>query len=383
MVVSFWWGVLVWSAAQWIPTNVLRRKHRNRLRDGRSTLDNLQRRAWSTWEKLEREVDRRGSSSATKQLDVQVPVVDVQNHKDDIVEYLERTYGKDWRRRPLLLRGLWTKEELSDPNRKLSLEGLLNVPMRIPYYTDATLPNALTPDATAPISSIVANISQHGMPHKIGSQLLIQSHPELIREVAPADIVTALFGDYFDPAALLGSGPLRIFPSLTTVPLFVAWKRPSTTNDNESIAGSCTAPMEEDADAHNRKVKADPHTALRCEPIGNVAVQLSGRKRWTLVDPKHWHLVRPHLSPDGRAFVASSYLSESLVPTYRVVTEAGDGLWVPTWTWHQVVYDASDEIAIGASLFHFRVLDFVRNQPLFAFLILPALVLELVGYNTQ
>jgi Cupin superfamily protein len=381
VVSSFGWGVLVWSAAQWIPARVLRRKRRK----GRLTVGNLNRQAWSTWETLEREVDRRGSQ---KQLELTMPTVDVQSHKDDIVEHLERTYGNDWRRRPLLLRGLWTKEELSDPNRRLSLDGLLREPMTIPYFTDATRPSALTPDAAAPISSIVANISQHGMPHKIGSQLLIQSYPELIREVAPADIVTALFGAYFDAAALLGSGPFRIFPSLTTVPLFVAWKRRTKTNEDKPTASSAcdssrSSQREEICIARNGKVQSDPYTALHCEPIGNVAVQLSGRKRWTLVDPSHWHLVRPHLSPDGRAFVASSYLNESMVPTYNVVTEAGDGLWVPTWTWHQVVYEVSDEIAIGASLFHFRFVDFVRNQPLFAFLILPALVLELVGYNTQ
>jgi hypothetical protein len=129
--------------------------------------------------------------------------------------------------------------------------------------------------------------------------------------------------------------------------------------------------------------EVDPFTALHCEPIGNVAVQLSGRKHWTLVDPVHWNLVRPHLSPDGRAFVASALLNESLVPTYQMITEAGDALWVPTWTWHRVVYQESDEIAIGASLFHFRFRDFLWNQPLFAFLIVPALILELMGYNTQ
>jgi hypothetical protein len=94
-------------------------------------------------------------------------------------------------------------------------------------------------------------------------------------------------------------------------------------------------------------------------------------------------LVRPHLAPDGRAFFASALLNESLVPTYQVITEAGDALWIPTWTWHRVVYQNSDEIAIGASLFHFRFRDFLRNQPLFAFLIVPALIMELTGYKTQ
>jgi hypothetical protein len=277
----------------------------------------------------------------------------------------------NWRKRPLLLRRLWNADELSDPARQLSLNGLLKQNLTIPYFTDARLPNALAPDAVGALSDIVANISLYGMSHKIGSQLLIQTYPELLREVAPQEIVTALFGDYFTPNSLKGSGPFRIFPPFTTVPLFVAWKRTS----QHDAANEKRGPPGQSAD--------DPYTALHCEPIGNVAVQLSGRKHWTLVDPVHWHLVRPHLSPDGRAFFASAFLNESLVPSYQVITEAGDAIWIPTWFWHRVVYQESDEIAIGASLFHFRFLDFVRNQPLFAWFVVPALILELVGYNTQ
>lgn len=154
------------------------------------------------------------------------------------------------------------------------------------------------------------------------------------------------------------------------------------------------------------------HTALHCEPIGNVAVQLSGQKQWTLVRPEFSNRLRPSIAPDGRAFFAS-WLSSwprstaspeegSIVPFYHAVTDAGDAIWVPTWTWHRVDYVSThaatssqdnatsnsdspslQSIAIGASLFHFRPVDFLLNNPLYAVLILPAIVLELIGYKTQ
>ena len=160
-----------------------------------------------------------------------------------------------------------------------------------------------------------------------------------------------------------------------------------------------------------------PHTALHCEPIGNIAVQLSGEKLWTLIRPEYSKLLRPYIAPDGRAFFVSSLPISQItrngandpkrIPHYQAVTEAGDALWVPTWTWHRVDYVASTfspndhnhrptetnvpqdryeqsaSIAIGASIFHFRPLDFVQNNPLFALLIVPAIVLELIGSKTQ
>jgi len=124
------------------------------------------------------------------------------------------------------------------------------------------------------------------------------------------------------------------------------------------------------------------------------------------VQPEHSYRILPSVAPDGRAFFASwlpatawtagedgrdggddtaesSTPSFAPPPIYRAVTEVGDAIWVPTWTWHRVDYIESDEIAIGASLFHFRPIDFIANNPLFAALIVPALFRELVGWNTQ
>lgn len=325
----------------------------------RSLRQNMQEFAWRHWQQVH---DHHTFGEE------QLASVNVQDHLEDLLPYLEETYGIDWRKRPLLLKGLWSRVELSNSNRRLSLKGLLQENLEIPYFSDARLPGALTPDSRAPVREVVANITR-GAPHKIGTQFVVQTYPEIIQEVAPVKIVTELFGDYFRPDSVKGTGPLHILPALTTVPLFIANGKQADEN--------------EVAEQGEASVSAQPYTALHCEPIGNVAVQLSGRKQWTLVRPEFSYLVKPSTSPDGRAFYASWASDYANVPTYSAVTSAGDAIWVPTWTWHRVDYMESDEIAIGGSLFHFRALDFVSNNPLFAVLIVPSLFKELIGYNTQ
>lgn len=84
----------------------------------------------------------------------------------------------------------------------------------------------------------------------------------------------------------------------------------------------------------------------------------------------------------------------SALPCFNSLTDrsmTGDAIWVPTWTWHRVDYDTESDhessdrgsISLGASLFHFRPIDFVRNNPLFAVLMVPAMVLEVLGIKTQ
>jgi hypothetical protein len=339
---------VVWSIAQWMPVKSVR--------------TSLQQFAWNNWE----------SEQPRFSADEEIPTVDVQKHREVLSQYLEQTYGKDWRKRPLLFKGLWTSEELNDGSRQLSLEGLLKEELRVPYFTDSRLEGALTPDGQGAVRDIVANITR-GEPHKIGSQLLVQSYPHLVQEVAPHEIVTSLFGNYFTPNHVEGSGPFNLFPAMTTVPVFIAnGKRPEKTTKNAGTGN------------HSQTEERKPFTALHCEPIGNIAVQLSGQKKWTLVRPEFFRQLKPSVSPDGRAFFASwSSDYSDVVPTYTAITAAGDAMWVPTWTWHRVDYIESEDLAIGASLFHFRVLDFVANNPLFAVLIVPAIILELVGYNTQ
>jgi hypothetical protein len=165
-----------------------------------------------------------------------------------------------------------------------------------------------------------------------------------------------------------------------------------------------------------------PVTGLHCEPIANIAVQLSGYRQWTLVDPKYSWMLRPSISADGRSFYPSWISRDQLqnVPRFEVMTSPGDALFVPTWTWHRVDYtkattasnrtrsgsrieegrheeqlqqddteDASegdgesDNVSIGASLFHFRIGDYVRRNPLFAILLVPAIIREAMGISTQ
>ena len=174
---------------------------------------------------------------------------------------------------------------------------------------------------------------------------------------------------------------------MTTVPVFVA---PLMTQDDKQSSTSSSSFL-------------PPHTALHCEPIANIAVQLAGEKEWYLVSPQYSHLLRPALAVDGRAYVASHVNMANtdlahIVPHYNVITTAGDALWVPTWTWHHVRYTTTtttttakdDEdnhttvkVALGASLFHFVPGSFVRNNPLFAVLAIPAMIREALGWQRQ
>jgi hypothetical protein len=371
---------------------------------------------WTEWEerqKMEATMtgsnDGGGGSSSKIQA---IPSVDLRDSTitaDNVLARVEQQWGTDWRRRPLLLQGLWSSEPeesllLSEqPNnhhhhkRRLSLAGLLDEDMVIPYYYDATQ-GGVSPDATARIGEIVANMTtttqkygQQPPHHKIATQLLIQKYPSLMREVVPNNgILTALFGNYFQPEHVIGSGPFGLFPALTTVPLFVA-----------AASGAAIA-----VDNSTNDPPSTAYTPLHSEPICNVAVQLVGSKDWTLIDAQHWQLVRPALAADGRAFVTSQ-ATTSLIPAavpyyYQGTTNSGDALWLPAWTWHRVDYNhhqkatttaiaapnttrtaSTTTISIGASIFHFRLDLFVQQNPVLTLAVIPALIRELLGWGVQ
>jgi len=328
---------LLWSVAQWIPMT--------------SVHNTLTRAAWNRWEREENT-----QSAAKPHSLLNTPTVDVSLYlsSEELSKAIEYQHGNDWRRRPLLLKNLWSQEDLSSQTRRLSLRGLLQESMTIPYFTNSALPKALSPDATAPLSEILLNITK-GVPHKIATQLVLERYPELLKEVAPTSILTPLFGNYFTPFSLTTT-------RLTTVPLFIGGHHPSSS-------------------------QVVVKTELHCEPIANIAVQLEGTKVWTLIDPTQWWKLRPSLAADGRAFVYSNMESNALqqgrYETITLTTHAGDALYLPTWTWHRVDYNNGTSVSIGASLFHFRVGDFWMRNPLFAILIVPALIKEVVGWNTQ
>jgi hypothetical protein len=338
-----------------------------------------------------------------------LPVREFDGNAGAAMEFLTTTYGRDWNSRPLLLQGLWDPRVLRRrrSRRTLSPEGLLHMNLTVPYHRDSRIHGALRPDATAPVGQIVRGMLE-GYPHKIGTQFIVQTYPELLEEVAPLDFVTSLWGDYFSWERLLGHGKtLGIFPGITTVPVFIAngnaTKDPPVLVDETAPgdgtegqgldepqqqasenAGTCTNPPESASDTMNNKTEESPVTGLHCEPIANVAVQLHGFRKWTLVDPQHSWRLRPAISHDGRSFYPSWATSLEHVPRYEIVTHPGDALFVPTWTWHRVDYlKESADLSIGASLFHFRAGDYLRRNPLFAVLMVPALFRELAGISSQ
>ena len=213
--------VLQWSIAQLIPWP--------------SLSQSLQDKAWHEWNDVA--VNNDGDI-------LDCPVLDLSmepGSSSSVQEKVEAKYGKDWRDRPLLLKGLWSATDLDSEQRRLSLSGLLKENLTIPYFMDASAPYVLSPDSNAPISEIVANMT-HGQPHKIGTQWIVQTYPELIDEVAPTGVVTELFGDYFRPKNVLGSGPFGIFPALTTVPIFVARTQTiGAANNSDEHTDDCSA----------------------------------------------------------------------------------------------------------------------------------------------
>jgi hypothetical protein len=358
----------VWMLAHWLPAGSLQ--------------TSLLEATWKYWETHEKHTFLHHYSSPQ----TTVAVFDIQQHASHWKDAVIAQEGHDWQSRPLVLKNLWSRLELNNPHRNVSIQGLMRMNETIPYFSDARQ-RLLTPDLQDRVSDIVRNITR-GAPHKIASQLLVEHHPELIHEVAPTHIVTELWGNHFTASHVQGSG---WFPATTTVPIFVAH------GSQQGTANTTTRDDSEQDTTTSASTPSQPFTALHCEPIGNVAVQLSGCKEWTLVAPEYSHLLRPRLAYDGRAYVVSEQSLNAIQSiATRVTTHAGDALWVPTWTWHRVDYGTSCgdapldsvrtphlDIALGASLFHFRPWDYVRNHPLYAVMIVPAILMELTGYKTQ
>ena len=223
--------------------------------------------------------------------------------------------------------------------------------LEVDYFQNASVVDGIVPDARAPLRTIVRGILAGG-PAKIGTQKIFDAFPELLHDLALGETVGALLGGAEVVAA-------RRVGLLLTVPVFMAHGAPHVRTD------------------------------LHCEPIGNLMLQLGGRKRWTLVPPSESRHLRPSLSPDGRAYFHShlpphepTERTLAHVRRYTAESSAGDALWVPTWTWHRVDY-LPGETALSASLFHPRHEQIVAHNPLYAAIILPNMLKELVGWKTQ
>jgi hypothetical protein len=297
---------------------------------------------------------------------------------------------------PIILRNVWPPESFHDNTRKLTPQGILNDPVYsnilLPnYFHDAaqTGYNALVPDSEEiTLSQFISNIQSGKAPRsKIGTQVIIEKYPELRDEIINVTLAKELFGWKEDPKENIE----RFFGDKKKT--FLSKKLPSTSYYPVFIADNKPADMEE---------KTHPRTDLHAEPIGNIAVQLHGFRKWTLVPTKYSTLLAPTVSKHGRAYMYSNIdptvdlpkRLKSLPLVYECVTRRGDALWVPPWMWHRVDYsykktheleedfDEDDTLSFGASIFHFYPSLFIRF-PLFAFLILPNLLWEVIGINIE
>ena len=267
------------------------------------------------------------------------------------------TAGTDLRtvdlRRPFLAKNLSHADVLT-------IQDLLTPPLselKVDYFSDARRKNTV-PDAFGAVGAVVARILDGG-PEKFGTQMILKAFP----------VVMERFLDENEwLSTVFGAGRVQ------------TWRR---------MGGTVTVPvfMSRGRAASGASLRDTTRTDLHCEPISNLVGQTVGEKAWTLIEPKYSHLLRPTVAPDGRAYFYSSvdpYDPSALshVPRYEVVTQAGDVLYVPTWTWHRVQY-LPEVTAVSISLFEFVPSSFLTNNPLFAVSLIPNLIKEAIGIKTQ
>ncbi len=288
-----------------------------------------------------------------------------------LVEYYSKVFLDDefdLATHPIILRNLWPAEsfrvshdvvdekcrsnnnedcESIGPrrNRRLTPNAILNDPqlsnLLLPnYFSDASNKTgyaALVPDVTdstpTTLSQFLRMILSGDSPKaKIGTQVIIDEFPELRDEIIPPSLATELFGwnTYLEDVKMrilkrwlteeIGAWMGKLLPPMTTFPVFIAGNR----HRGETGAGT--------DGAHH------PRTDLHAEPIGNIASQLHGTRRWTLV-PTMWSgLLRPTVSRHRGYFYSNMdpliELPKRLknIPlVYECVTRRGDLIWIPPW----------------------------------------------------
>jgi hypothetical protein len=252
----------------------------------------------------------------------------------------------------------------------LTIDQLLSPPISesvIDYFIDARTINTI-PNSRGQVKDIVEKIILGG-PEKIGTQMIIKAFPEIIQRFVDGN---GWLENVFGKERV---SQWRDISPLMTYPVFISRGRSTTTSSSSTSTDSSSLSTK------------TTRTDLHCEPISNVVLQTVGKKKWTLVETKYSHLIRPTISPDGRAYFFSSldpFDSHALdhIPHYEIITEEGDLLSVPTWTWHRVDY-LSDITAVSISIFQFIPSDFVIRNPLFAFTLVPNLIKEAVGIKEQ
>mmetsp|Transcript_26105 Transcript_26105/g.41319 ORF Transcript_26105/g.41319 Transcript_26105/m.41319 type:complete len:341 (-) Transcript_26105:61-1083(-) len=265
----------------------------------------------------------------------------------------------------LSLKELFSKELQIDLSKPLMVQGVLNSTntietwgierfltppigdLVIDYFTDARRFNTV-PDAKGPVGTVAKKILNGGH-EKFGTEIIFRSFPHLVDDL-PLSLVDKIVGEGYIRKENVGE--------TLTIPVFMA---------------------------HGNAVNTT-RTDLHCEPIANVVLHIHGSKKWTVIVPKHSNLLRPQISPDGRAYIFSklSPTNKDLerVERYEFIAKQGDLLFLPTWTWHRVDY-IPGVTALTASLFHVRPRGLVFNNPLFAFVTLPNMLKEYIGLKMQ
>eukprot|EP00581_Thalassiosira_minuscula_P012858 CAMPEP_0183717754 /NCGR_PEP_ID=MMETSP0737-20130205/11259_1 /TAXON_ID=385413 /ORGANISM="Thalassiosira miniscula, Strain CCMP1093" /LENGTH=472 /DNA_ID=CAMNT_0025947231 /DNA_START=479 /DNA_END=1897 /DNA_ORIENTATION=+ len=336
-----------------------------------------------------------------------------------VVEYVKVVYDDqfDLATHPLILRNVWPPESFvggtnSDDNgseqyelRRLTPTSIMNDPqlsnLILPnYFSDATKTgyDALVPDRDhTTLSDFMQGILSSETPNaKIGTQVIVEQYPELRDEIVPVSLAKELFGWN----TWLEDGKTKIkkwlgpsigrwidkLPAMSCFPIFIASNRAANGASSSSGANH-------------------PRTDLHTEPIGNVASQLHGTRQWTLVPTKWSGLLRPTVSKHRGYFYSNMdpltelpQRLESIPIVFKCTTKKGDAIWIPPWMWHRVDYDSGtgdrnessleaaepeEQISIGASIFHFYPLLYVKNFPLLSYLIIPNLIQEVLGFNIE
>lgn len=96
---------------------------------------------------------------------------------------------------------------------------------------------------------------------------------------------------------------------------------------------------------------------------GNFFMQVTGKKRWELIDPRFSKNMRGTPARDFAFEISGATEDEiSTLPRYEIVLHPGDILYIPAWWWHRVKTEAS---GIGCALRdHTAYRQMFQNDPM-------------------
>ena len=114
---------------------------------------------------------------------------------------------------------------------------------------------------------------------------------------------------------------------------------------------------------------------LHCGGSGNFFCMITGKKHWTLINPKYSCLLKGVLSESGiHGQTRFDMLDQPLethpkmlthIPRYEITLEAGDILWNPPWWWHRI-YNIDEGLTIGSAIRLNKVTKLnLYNNPLY------------------